>query len=122
MEGIASESPKSPRAFRWTNKKEPLLPLMDRRGGTLDYKAVLHEGEVPSTFILRNGLQEVAGPKQIDCRLNASKKTKAMEPYDKASRVGHDLCGRKEIDVQKFNYEGVKGKPEADFQSFLIHT
>ena len=57
------KSHETPRTLRGTNEKEPLLPPMDRRGGTLDYTEVLPKGEVPPTFIFRDGFQEVTGPK-----------------------------------------------------------
>ena len=99
IEGRTLESLKILRTLKWTNKKEPLLSSMDRRGGTMDYAVVLPKGEVPPTLIFGDSLQKITCPKQIECRFDTLKKTQTNEPYDKAPRVWHNLGKRKKIKI-----------------------
>ena len=69
------KSHETPRTLRRTNEKKPLLPLVDRRGSTLDYMMVFPMYEIPPTLILIKGFEEVTSPEWIDYGLNISKES-----------------------------------------------
>ena len=73
------------------NKKEPILPPMDRRGGILDNTTIFPKDKVPLTLIFGCGLQKIAGPKQTNCRFNPPQKTQTKKLYNKTPRVRHNL-------------------------------